>query len=71
MSDLAMRITRKHTLWIVILAILAGIVLFMMRAKVAGATPTSATVHGLKTQTGCSTYFFFVPFGFLLSGFNS
>ena len=66
-----MRITRKHTLWIVIVAILAGIVLFMLRARVAGAMPSAATVQGLKTQTGCSTFFFFVPFGFLLSGFYS
>ena len=31
-----MKLTRQHKLWIVILAILAGIVLFIVRAKVAG-----------------------------------
>ncbi len=32
-----MRMTRSHTLWIVIVSILAAIVLFIARAKVAGA----------------------------------
>jgi hypothetical protein len=31
-----MKITRQHTLWIVILAILAGIALFIVRARVVG-----------------------------------
>ena len=34
-----MKITRQHTFWIVILAIIAGVVLFIVRARVAAAMP--------------------------------